>query len=123
MCALHVCMVHGACVHGACVHGAWCMCAWFMVRVCMVHVCMVHVCMVQRDSVESKGGRDWRREEGGRRDELNQRGSKQPLEDALKSNFGRLFVDPAPQNFPCAFISFHSHPWVFSIAPKSVWIF
>ena len=64
-----------------------------------------------------------RREEGGRRDELNQRGSKQPLEDALKSNFGRLFVDPAPQNFPCAFISFHSHPWVFSIAPKSVGIF
>ena len=89
----------------------------------MVHVCMVHVCMVQRDSVESKGGRDWRRKGGGRRDELNQRGSKQPLEDALKSNFGRLFVDPAPQNFPCAFISFHSHPWVFSIAPKSVWIF
>ena len=69
MCALHVCMVHGACVHGACVHGAWCMCAWFMVHVCMVHVCMVHVCIVQRDSVESKGGRDWRREDGGRRDE------------------------------------------------------
>ena len=64
-----------------------------------------------------------RREEGGRRDELNQRGSKRPLEDALKSNFGRLFVDPAPQNFPCAFISFHSHPWVFSLAPKSAWIF
>jgi hypothetical protein len=35
-----------------------------------------------------------RREEGGRRDELNQRGSKQPLEDALKSNFGRLLSTP-----------------------------
>ena len=31
---------------------------------------------------------------GGRRDELNQRGSKQPLEDALKSNFGRLLSTP-----------------------------
>ena len=119
-CMVHVCMVHGACVHGACVHGA-CVHGALCV-LCALCVC-VHCVHCERDGVESKGGRDWRRKGGGRRDELNQRGSKQPLEDALKSNFGRLFVDPAPQNFPCAFISFHSHPWVFSIAPKSVGIF
>jgi hypothetical protein len=43
-------------------------------------------------SFRRKGGR--RREERGRRDELNQRGSKRPLEDALKSNFGGLLSTP-----------------------------
>ena len=59
----------------------------------------------------------------GRWDELNQRGSKRPLEDALKSNFGRLLSTP-PLKFSLV-LPFLSTLLLgfFWFVPKSVGIF